>query len=159
MTPLVIGFGNPLRGDDGAGWHAAGLIAADRRAEGVTVLRRHQLTPELAEDVSAADLVVFVDAAGPGAAPGSVVATAVEPDRGRVGRAAPAFSHHLDPEGLVALAEALYGHAPPATLVRVGAADMEPGTELSAAVAGAMRRVVGAVVAVIGPHPGAGRRA
>jgi hydrogenase maturation protease len=62
VNTLVIGFGNPLRGDDGAGWRAAELIAADLRARGVTVVGRHQLTLELAEDVSEADIVMLVDA-------------------------------------------------------------------------------------------------
>ena len=26
---LVVGYGNSLRGDDGVGWHAARLLAAD----------------------------------------------------------------------------------------------------------------------------------
>ena len=59
---LVIGYGNPLRGDDGAGWKAAELLAEDPRLAGAVVLARHQLTPELADDVSRASLVVLVDA-------------------------------------------------------------------------------------------------
>ena len=152
MSPLVIGYGNPLRGDDGAGWHAAGLLAADRRAADVTVLRRHQLTPELAEDVSAADLVVFVDASVEGTAPGAVVATEIDPGGGAAWAAGQAWSHHLDPAGLVAMAEALYGHAPPATVVRVGACDLDAGTDLSPVVGRAMPDVLSAVVAVIERH-------
>ena len=51
-----------LRSDDGVGWHVADRLASDTRFDGVTVLRRHQLTPELALDVSRADLVALVDA-------------------------------------------------------------------------------------------------
>ena len=54
---LVIGYGNPLRGDDGFGCSAAGLLAADPRLDGATVLGRHQLTPELATDIAGASLV------------------------------------------------------------------------------------------------------
>ena len=35
---LVIGYGNPLRTDDGVGWHAAERLAADPRLDGVTVI-------------------------------------------------------------------------------------------------------------------------
>ena len=42
---LVVGYGNPLRGDDGFGCHAAALLAADPRLEEARVLARHQLTP------------------------------------------------------------------------------------------------------------------
>src|SRR5919198_4121190 len=70
---LVVGYGSSLRGDDGLGWHAAALLAADPRLAGAEVLARHQLTPELAEDVSRAALVVLVDArADGGGAPGEV---------------------------------------------------------------------------------------
>jgi hydrogenase maturation protease len=62
---LIVGYGNPLRGDDGLGWHAAeALRAALPEAE---ILAVHQLTPELAEDASRAELVIFLDAAETGA--------------------------------------------------------------------------------------------
>ena len=59
---LVIGYGNTLRTDDGVGRLAAERLADDPRLDGVRVIGRHQLTPELALDVSQAALVVFVDA-------------------------------------------------------------------------------------------------
>ncbi len=49
---LLIGIGNPLRGDDGVGWHLV---------EGLG-LQCHQLTPELAEAVAAAERLLIVDA-------------------------------------------------------------------------------------------------
>jgi hydrogenase maturation protease len=152
VNTLVIGYGNPLRGDDGAGWRAAELVSADRRAAGVTVLRCHQLTPELAEDLSAADLVVLVDASCDGASPGVITISAI----GAVGTAdhpkGPAWSHLLEPAGLVGLAERLYGHAPPAVLLRVAAANLEPGVGLSPEVSTAMPEVVGTVFGVIEAH-------
>ena len=51
---LVIGYGNALRTDDGFGWHAAGRLAADPRLDGAEILQLHQLTPELALDISRA---------------------------------------------------------------------------------------------------------
>ncbi|MEP7055497.1 MAG: hydrogenase maturation protease [Actinomycetota bacterium] len=69
--PLVVGYGNPLRSDDGLGWHAAETLGSDPRLDGVLVLQRHQLTPELALDISAATVVVLVDATS--AAPAGTV--------------------------------------------------------------------------------------
>jgi hydrogenase maturation protease len=58
---LVIGVGNPSRGDD-----ALGPLAAARLAElellNVTVLTDFQLAPEHALDIIERELVVFVDA-------------------------------------------------------------------------------------------------
>jgi Ni,Fe-hydrogenase maturation factor len=59
---LVIGYGNTLRRDDGVGVRAAELIAADPRLAHARVLAVHQLTPELALDIGAVSLVIFVDA-------------------------------------------------------------------------------------------------
>ncbi len=59
---LVIGYGNALRSDDGVGWHAAALLADDPRLAGIDVLALHQLSPELALDMSRASLVILVDA-------------------------------------------------------------------------------------------------
>jgi hydrogenase maturation protease len=69
--PLVIGYGNTLRRDDGVGVRVAELLAVDPRMEGADILAVHQLTPELAIDVGEATLVVFVDA-DPSVEPGAV---------------------------------------------------------------------------------------
>ena len=66
LTPLVprvvvLGFGNPLRGDDGVGWLVA--EAAAQRWPGRLVVRTgQQLVPEWAADLTDADVVYFVDA-------------------------------------------------------------------------------------------------
>jgi hydrogenase maturation protease len=58
---LVIGYGNSLRSDDGAGQIVASKIAS-WNLPNVRSLVVHQLTPELAEDLTNADTVIFVDA-------------------------------------------------------------------------------------------------
>jgi hydrogenase maturation protease len=144
---LVVGYGNSLRGDDGIGWHAAGLLATDPRLAGVRVLVQHQLVPELAEDVSRASLVVLVDAATEGG-PGSLSVRRVQPRP-----PTPAtWSHHLDPETLAGLAEALYGSAPPIVLVSVAADSLAAGDRLSAALERALPEVVEVVAAVVSGH-------
>ena len=59
---LIIGYGNPLRGDDGVGWEVASRLAATIPEEAAHIMTVHQLTPELAESVSEAELVIFIDA-------------------------------------------------------------------------------------------------
>lgn len=59
-TILVIGYGNTLRGDDGAGQKVAQLVA-DWKLQNVISLAVHQLTPELSETMAKANLVIFVD--------------------------------------------------------------------------------------------------
>jgi hydrogenase maturation protease len=141
---LVVGYGNPLRGDDGVGWHAAKLLATDPRLDGARVLAHHQLTPELAADVSRASLVVLVDAAAEGD-PGSVSVR-------RIGSPPPTpitWSHHLTPETLAGLADALYGAVPPIVLVSVAAESFAEGDGLSSALKQALPEVVEVVVAVL----------
>ena len=89
---LIVGYGNALRTDDGLGWHAAERLAGDPRLAGATVLRRHQLTPELALDISLADLVVLVDASH-GPAAGTFTVTPVA----RAGAPGMSWTHHLSP--------------------------------------------------------------
>ena len=160
---LVIGYGNPLLSDDGVGWHAAAslaaaLLAGDSRLAGVEILARHQLTPELALDISGASLVIFVDAvaneppgsiavrqlAGAGPAPGSSAPGA--------GSAPGATSHHVGPAVLLAMARDLYGATPDAFVVGVGVADMEVGEALTRAVAAALPAVADSVAGLVAAH-------
>ena len=59
---LILGCGNPLRGDDGVGWHAAERLLKRSAELDATIKSCHQLTPELAEPVSKAERVIFIDA-------------------------------------------------------------------------------------------------
>jgi hydrogenase maturation protease len=144
---LIVGYGNPLRSDDGIGWHAARQLATDPRLEGAQVLAHHQLTPELAADISQASLVVLVDAAAEGD-PGSVSVRQIEPRP-----ATPAtWSHHLDPETLAGLADALYGAVPPIVLVSVAAESFAEGDGLSSALQQTLPGVVETVARVVSQH-------
>jgi hydrogenase maturation protease len=141
---LVVGYGNVLRGDDGVGWAAADRVAHDPRLDGVTIVRLHQLTPELALDVSEARLVVLIDASG--ALPAGEIAVAeVPPAAG----ARTTWSHHLEPPTLLALAAELYGRTAPTFTVSVGIASLEAGDQLSTDVEAAVPRVVDAVAELI----------
>lgn len=144
---LIIGYGNPLRGDDGVGWHAVQRVArlvADGRlpAADWRTMTDHQLLPEHAEPISEADLVIFVDASVDDA-PGMWRCREVAPtgDTGGVD------SHALEAGDILALAERLYGRCPPAKLYTIGGADFSLGERLSELVEKAMGEVVEAIAA------------
>ena len=121
---LVIGYGNTLRSDDGVGAKVAAAVA-ELNLPGVTALVRHQLTPELAEPVSEARAVVFVDAAVDAAI--EVQVRQLEPAEG-----AQLMTHAADPRTLLALARQLFGRCPPAWWLNIPVENLEFGEELSA---------------------------
>ncbi|HLK47023.1 MAG TPA: hydrogenase maturation protease [Bryobacteraceae bacterium] len=131
---LIIGYGNSLRGDDDAG----PAVARELRRRGFAAIETHQLTPELAETLSIASLALFVDANAI-REPGRIWVGAVpEADQ-------PVFEHHPSPAVLLRLAREVYGRAPEALLVAIGAASYEIGAGLSRPVQHAIRRTVGAI--------------
>jgi hydrogenase maturation protease len=156
--PLVIGYGNSLRRDDGIGWHVARLVAADPAAAGVDVIAAHQLTPELAYDLHRASGVVLVDAVAGcreppgrclvrrlGAGPTPVVpAQGTGPTSGTHARGG--FSHHCAPETLAVLARELYGSVAPVTVVGVAVGSVDQGDTLTAQVASEVPTIVGLVI-------------
>ena len=151
--PLVIGVGNPDRGDDGVGPAVAARAGSDARLAGVVVRTAMQLTPELATDVAAASVVVIVDARA-GATAGEVSWEPVEHRSPGAGAAAP-FSHHLTPAALCHLAGVAYGRVPPAYVVGVGASHFDAGAPLSGP---ALAAVAGAAEHVVALATGSGRR-
>lgn len=146
---LVVGVGNVLRGDDGVAFAAILRIGADPRCAGVTAVARHQLTPELAETVATADRFILVDADA-SAGPGTVAVRRLHPTGG-----GELLTHHVAPEGLLALARLLYGHAPPAWTVSVGLVSTELGDPLSAPVEAALPAVTDAVARLLEEAPDA----
>ncbi|MBI5817970.1 MAG: hydrogenase maturation protease [Verrucomicrobia bacterium] len=133
---LIIGYGNPLRSDDGLGWHAARLLADTAAVHDAEVVTCHQLMPELAPQISHATLVIFVDAASEGV-PGRLDWRRVEPKAGTS-----SFAHHVSPELLLAMAKELYGCSPQAFIVSVVGGTFECGEELSPTVRAALPALV-----------------
>lgn len=125
---LVLGYGNTLRGDDGAGRFAAEALRSASNGD-VDVRAVHQLGPELTLDIAAAPAVFFVDASVAGA-PGQIAMR-------EVGRASPTvgLTHHVTPAAVMDLAEELYGARPPAWEVAISGASFGLGEGLSPAVA------------------------
>lgn len=139
---LVIGYGNPLRGDDGVGCLVAEEVAKhifDPESK-VKVVACHQLNPELAEAVAETRAVIFVDASVD-LSPGEVKVSNIAPDR-----FSPAtITHHMKPSALLATASELFGQAPPAKAVAIGAVSFDMGMHLTPPVRGAISRAMQAI--------------
>jgi hydrogenase maturation protease len=132
---VVIGYGNDLRGDDGAGRRVAAAVARWRQP-GVRALEVHQLTPELAVELAAAEAAIFVDAYQAEADQTQVRVQPIEPDGAYQPR-----GHSGEPQALLALARLAYGRCPPAWWLTVPAhcfaygAGLSPQTRRAAAAA------------------------
>jgi hydrogenase maturation protease len=120
---LVIGYGNPLRGDDGVGPRVVEAIE-ELHLPGVRTLTCHQLSPEHAEPISQARVVVFVDAAVD--APKAVQLRQLEP-----GGSSQLMAHAADPRTMLALARDVFGHCPEAWWLTIPAVKLGFGEELS----------------------------
>ena len=132
---LVIGIGNPLRSDDGVGWWLARM--ARRLRPMPRVLLVQQLTPELVEDLALAQRVLFIDAWLPQGGEAVPARRArLQPLQFATDGGAGAFSHHLDPQQLLAITAQLHGRAPAAWQLLLPAHALAHGARLS----GPMRR-------------------
>ncbi len=135
---LVIAYGNPLRCDDGVAWQAAEEIRR-KLATQIDVICVHQLAPELAEEISRAGTVIFLDATGNGD-PGKVVCQAVSEDP-----AQSRFSHHLAPAQVLALCDQLFEVKPRGFLISISGECFDHGEGLSPAAINALPQTVAAV--------------
>jgi hydrogenase maturation protease len=108
---LVIGYGNPGRGDDGLGPALAAEIEALGLA-GVTVDSDYQLTVDHAPLIAGHDLVVFADA---------MIGLDGPFRLSQIARTQPETlgSHQVSPEAALALAKLLFGHAPPGWILAI----------------------------------------
>ena len=125
---LVIGYGNPLRSDDGLGWQVALDLLRTSTSPDVEILPCRQLTPELIEAISNAGTVIFIDCAK-GDEPGQLRCEGL--------RALPEpvpLTHDLTPAALLALGSELYGVCPRAFLLSIQGANYAVGDQLSPSV-------------------------
>lgn len=149
MVPgvLIIGYGNPLRGDDGIGFYAAKALEECFRAEpDVEVMAAQELTPEMAEDVARSGIVLFVDAAL-GQAPGTIKRGTVRPEPGPG-----AFSHSMTPSSLLSAAGELYGDTPEAISLTLAGWSFEYGERLSKAAKLRMPELLRQAAALVEEH-------
>jgi len=139
---LVIAYGNPLRSDDGIAWQAAEKLRQEL-PDIAGIICVHQLTPELAEEVALADLVIFLDASRNGEA-GSIRSDAVFAQPGEL-----RFSHHLAPAEVLDLCARLYSAKPQAFLISAHGQCFDHGHELSQLAVLAVPEVVAEVSRLI----------
>jgi len=133
---LVVGYGNPLRGDDGVGWVVAEKLREILPDKQVLIRTCVQLTPELALDLSEVEVAVFIDAKC--AEPvGSVECVSVSPSP-----VSQTFSHHFTPSTLLAYTQQFFGKAPQTFLVSVNGKDFGFQTQLSQPVQNAVPAVI-----------------
>jgi len=118
---LLVAIGNTLRRDDGAAHRVLELLPL---SAGVETLCCHQLTPEMSEEIGAADTVVFIDA---DVNPGPARLEPIEPGAGLN----PLGGHFLRPQELLAIAQRLFAFRGEAWLCHVPGADFGDGEGLS----------------------------
>jgi len=136
VPALVLACGNSLRQDDGVGLRIAEAAEHIFPASRLRIVAAQQFTPEMAADLAATELAIFVDACAndePGAI--RVVALAARDD-------APE-THRLDPPALLAMAQSICGHAPArAFALTIGAGCFGYGEEISAPLRQAVPRAL-----------------
>ena len=129
---LLLGFGNPDRGDDGVAWHIQKKIAElsgyarENELFGSEIVKLNdalhiwfnlQLIPEVAEDLVNYQKAIFLDA-HTSEIKDEIRIVKVEPDYQRS-----PFTHHLTAATCLALAKSLYGRTPQATLISIRGTD------------------------------------
>lgn len=136
-TPVIIGWGNELRGDDQAGRAVVEAIR-ERGLVDAEILDVRQLTPELAAYLRDCDLVIFVDAC-PAALCGNLCIRSL-PARGT--KKSSAVGHTGSPEDILDLARTLYDAEPEAWLVSIPAETFEAAEPFSAITEDAVRQAI-----------------
>jgi hydrogenase maturation protease len=135
---LIIGYGNPLRSDDGVGWRAAEELALSLDFPQVKVISCHQLTPELVDDMSQTETVIFIDAAR-GTCPGEIASQRISAESATI------RSHGFSPAQLLSLTQLLYGTSPATFAITLTGWCFDHGMHLSEPVEMALSKLVAMV--------------
>ncbi|EAZ88831.1 hydrogenase maturation protease [Crocosphaera chwakensis] len=123
---LIIGYGNTLRGDDGAGYKIAEII--DKwNLDNIKSLAIHQLTPDLAEKISQVDTVIFIDAV----AITDINTAKIEIKTISINQKSNNLLHHNTPKQLLSLTKVIYKKVPKAYWILVPALNFNFSEELS----------------------------
>ena len=142
VDTLVIGYGNNLRSDDGAGRVVADRIEA-LGLPGVEVHSMSQLVPELSLQIAGTDRVVFVDASAE-ADETTIALIEAAPAEGS------AWTHYTTPASLLAMTGTVGAVPALAYAVVVPVEDMGLGTELSARASAEVEIAVDLIARLIG---------
>jgi hydrogenase maturation protease len=139
MRTLIIGYGNPLRGDDAVGWNIARRLANEPDAH---VIACHHLPAELAAAIAHASEVIFIDA-DVGKFPGEIQRQSVQPESGNPRAVTP---------GHLLTAAAKLGRAPDAVLFTITGANFTAADKLSPVVERAAETVVEMIQRLLRRH-------
>ncbi|MHB1744797.1 MAG: hydrogenase maturation protease [Acidobacteriaceae bacterium] len=140
-SALILTCGNPRRGDDGLGGWMAAKVQQQFASSRVEVVASRQLTPEMAEPISTADTVIFLDCSAK-SAPGQISLRLVE----STAKPARMMTHHMSPAALLWMSRDLYGRIPRrAYLITVGGESFKMEERLSDTV----REAAPAVLAIV----------
>jgi hydrogenase maturation protease len=142
---MIIGYGNPLRGDDAVGYHAARMLSDVVSQKEIVIRTCHQLTPELAPEISTFEKVIFIDASV-----GENAGTLKVSQLNHSDISERTISHHFDPESVLTCSHILYGRVPEAYLVTITANSFGYLEDLSAPVKLRLPELTQAVLRIIG---------
>lgn len=143
---LLIGYGNPLRGDDGVGDVLAQQLEQRLQNRPVQILTPHQLTPELVAVIANADLVIFIDAAeGEIAGRISCQMLMSQPVDG-------IFTHNATPSALLAAAHDWYGVKPAGLMISIVGESFGYSDRLSPTLTTLLPTIVDETEALINAH-------
>ncbi len=122
---LIIGYGNTLRSDDGAGQLVAEKID-NLQWENVRTMAVHQLTPELAFDIAESEMVIFIDAYACIENQAQLKVESLKIEENQV-----ILAHSINPTTLLNLSHKLYDKLPPAWWVLIPAINFDFGENIS----------------------------
>jgi hydrogenase maturation protease len=147
MNYLVIGYGNTLRSDDGAGQIVANQIAT-WSLPNVRSLAVHQLTPELAENIANTDTVIFVDA---------VISSKQNSEKIEIKTLKCDYKYsnlgHLEnPRSLLYLSKIIYHKSPLAYWILIPAINLEFGEQISSITQQRITQALKAIEKIIGSN-------
>ncbi len=127
---LVIGYGNPTRGDDAIGSQVTNLLK-ELELQNVEVCAVEQLMPELSPKLAAVDYAIFVHGCCLMERENVKVSTLEACGWETAGSSVPGWGNSYHPCSLLALTHSFYGHHPQSWLVKVAAQDFVSGHHLS----------------------------
>ena len=136
---LLIGYGNTLRADDGAGPAVIKKLSAVLPAycvEFVRLIACGQLTPELALDIAEVRRVIFVDASM-ALSPGQLTVRPIHREESNI-----LTGHHFTPGMLLNMTQRAFGACPIAWVAAIGCQSTDIGDKLTPQIAAAVDRLV-----------------
>ncbi len=139
----IVGFGNPLRRDDGIGSYIVRqLKSALKSYDKIGFLTVRHPEPSIVDELHGADQILFVDATFKGLTNGWQL-NRIRPELEML----PYTTHHFTPMAILGIIEMLYGKSPPTWMLTVEGCDFGYGRRLTST---AKKRARSAISAIVG---------